>query len=164
MLIFAHLGLTLAAAKLAQWVKPNLNISLFFVALGSLLPDLVDKPLGYLLFGNMGTGRIFAHTLLFFLILIMLAAILQNRNLASLSAGVFAHLLEDSMWNMPQTLFWPLMGDFVINPPRGVFDYVQALIMGLHNPGIAIPELFGFAYTCYLAYAIVSRSLKRLYL
>ena len=150
MLIFAHLGLTLALAYLARKVYPRLNPSLAFVALGSLLPDIIDKPLGYLIYGDMGTGRIFAHTLLFFIVLAAIAAALRSRKLASLAGGVFAHLIEDSMWKMPTVLFWPLLGSFPVNPPQGVLSYIQMLLMGLQNPAILIPEILGFVSLIYI--------------
>lgn len=151
MLIFAHLGLTLALANIARKIYPRLNPSLAFVALGSLLPDIIDKPLGYLIFGDMGTGRIFAHTLLFIIVLAAIATALRSRELASLAGGVFAHLIEDSMWKMPAVLFWPLLGSFPVNPPQGVLSYIQMLLMGLQNPAILVPEILGFAYLLYLA-------------
>jgi hypothetical protein len=48
-----------------------------FVLVGSMLPDIIDKPLGQLVLRNlMSNGRIFSHTLLF-LLLICLAGFLQ---------------------------------------------------------------------------------------
>ncbi len=150
MLIFGHLGLTLALAYLARKVYPHLNPSLAFVALGSLLPDIIDKPLGYLIFGDMGTGRIFAHTLLFFIVLATIAAALRSREFASLAGGVFAHLIEDSMWKMPAVLFWPLLGSFPVNPPQGVLSYIQMLLTGLQNPAVLVPEVLGFVSLIYI--------------
>lgn len=63
MLVFAHLGLTLAAAR--QIACANLA----FVMLGSMLPDIIDKSLGVVLFGTPAMGRTFAHTLLFLVLL-----------------------------------------------------------------------------------------------
>ena len=67
MLLFAHLGLTLARARLIR------GADLAFVLLGSMLPDIIDKPLGTILFGTPAMGRIFAHTLLFLLLLAAVA-------------------------------------------------------------------------------------------
>jgi hypothetical protein len=51
MLLFAHVGLALAACS--QFKRKSLG----FVALGSMLLDLIDKPLGYLVFGSPNMGR-----------------------------------------------------------------------------------------------------------
>jgi hypothetical protein len=85
------------------------------VLLGSMLPDLIDKPLGIYLFGDVfGSGRIFAHTALFSLALIVAGVLLYRRRgglaLLTLGYGTFIHLLLDSMWGAPSTLFWPLHG------------------------------------------------------
>jgi len=149
MLLFAHLGLTLAAANLIKRLghRPDL----LFVATGSLLPDIIDKPLGYLIYGSMATGRIFAHTLLFFLILAALAAIFRSRAIGSLALGVLAHLSLDTIWTTPVILFWPLLGDFPLSPPLGVLSYFEMLLRGLANPAVLIPELLGLLYLSYFA-------------
>lgn len=152
MLVFAHLGLTLAAANLSR--RFGLRPDLAFVAIGSLLPDIIDKPLGYVIYGAMGTGRIYAHTLLFLLVLAALATILRSRALGSISFGVLAHLVLDSIWATPAILLWPLLGDFPVNPDLTVLGYFEMLLQGLDNPDILIPEILGFLY-------LVSFSLQR---
>jgi inner membrane protein len=86
--------------------------------MGSLLPDIIDKPLAYI--GNFGSGRALSHTLLFFLLLLAAALYLyisrRRTWLLALAAGVFAHLILDSMWQNPYTLYWPVYG--WIFPPR----------------------------------------------
>ncbi|MEI2760960.1 metal-dependent hydrolase [Methanothrix soehngenii] len=92
MLLFAHVGLALATARLYS------RLDLLFLALGSILPDIIDKPLGLLVFGTPNMGRTFAHTLLFLLILGAISLRLRDIRLASLTWGVFIHLILDSMW------------------------------------------------------------------
>jgi membrane-bound metal-dependent hydrolase YbcI (DUF457 family) len=106
MLLFAHLGLTLASGRLMRWVD------LAFLALGSMLPDIIDNPLGLVVFGTPAEGRTFCHTLLFLLVLAALAFYLKDVRLASVSAGVAAHLVLDFIWQSPIILFWPLLGGF----------------------------------------------------
>jgi len=44
------------------------KINYLFVALGAILPDLIDKPIGRILLGeSVANGRLFGHTLLFVL-------------------------------------------------------------------------------------------------
>jgi membrane-bound metal-dependent hydrolase YbcI (DUF457 family) len=144
MLLFAHLGLALAASRFA--VRANL----VFVAIGSMLPDIIDKPLGEVVYGTPNMGRIFAHTLLFLLLLCMAAFYTRDIRLASLCGGVLIHFSLDFMWNSPTTLFWPLLGSF---PPAANLDtmsYLQMLLQGLREPLVLVPELLGLAYFIFL--------------
>ena len=149
MLLFAHLGLTLAAAKFSErfGLRPDIAI----VLLGSILPDLIDKPLGYLIYGSMASGRIYAHTLLFLLVLVALAAILKSRPLGSLAFGVLAHQALDTIWRTPEIFLWPLLGDFPVKTDMTVLGYFEMLIHGLENPAILVPELLGLVYLSYFA-------------
>lgn len=81
MLLFAHVGLALATARLSS------RLDLMFLALGSMLPDILDKPLGLLVFGSANMGRTFAHTLLFLIILAAISFHLQDIKMASLTWG-----------------------------------------------------------------------------
>jgi hypothetical protein len=146
MLLFAHLGLTLASGRFMRWVD------LAFLALGSMLPDVIDKPLGLVFFGTPAAGRMLCHTLLFLLVLMALAFYLKDVRLASVSAGVAAHLVLDFMWQSPVILFWPLLGNFPLTRELGVFDYIQVLLYGLGNPMVWVPEMLGLSYLLYFAY------------
>lgn len=83
-----------------------------FLVLGSILPDLIDKPLSWFL--PHVSGRNFGHTTLFQIVLLALGVfVLRLRRterflvLAIASAG---HLLLDRMWEVPNLLLWPLKG------------------------------------------------------
>jgi hypothetical protein len=91
-----------------EW-RPNFDIR--WLALGALLPDLIDKTVGlFILKDYIDNGRIFAHTLLFSIVLTMLAYHLRNRVSISISFGAWTHLAFDKMWEVPETLFWPGFG------------------------------------------------------
>jgi len=139
MLFFAHLGLTMAAAH------PFKRANMAFVALGSILPDLIDKPLGYIIYGTPAMGRTVAHTLLFLLVLAALSYIFNSNRLASLTGGVLAHLALDTMWETPIIFLWPLLGSFPMSRDLTVASYIGTLLRGLENPYILIPELLGIA-------------------
>ena len=145
-LLFAHLGLTLASGRLMRWVD------LAFLALGSMLPDIIDKPLGILVFGTAEQGRTFGHTLLFLMVLAILAIYLKNIRLASVSVGVLAHLVLDSMWKSPAILLWPLLGNIPPAQDLGVSDYILTLLYGLRNPMIWVPEMLGLSYLIFFAF------------
>jgi membrane-bound metal-dependent hydrolase YbcI (DUF457 family) len=159
MLLFAHVGLALATARLYS------RLDLLFLALGSILPDIIDKPLGLLVFGSPNMGRTFAHTLLFLLILAAISLRLRDIRLASLTWGVFIHLILDSMWNSPVILLWPLLGGFPSAPYLDTLSYLQILLSGLEEPGILIPELLGLGYILILVYlkrGLIWAEIKRL--
>jgi hypothetical protein len=85
-----------------------------FVALGALLPDIIDKPLAWFILGDrVEDNHLVAHTLLFALILGIPGIFLARRRNPvpiSLALGVFTHLLCDPVLREPRTMFWPLGG------------------------------------------------------
>jgi membrane-bound metal-dependent hydrolase YbcI (DUF457 family) len=88
-------------------------------ALGSVLPDLIDKPVGLLLFVNsIGSGRIYAHTLLFMVLILLAGCIVYIRYprtgplFIAVGIGVLSHQLLDAMWLEPKNWFWPALGLF----------------------------------------------------
>lgn len=120
MLLFGHIGITLGIAWLIESkLKVRMNYGL--IILGSLLPDIIDKPLGMLLL-PLNSGRIFGHTLLFIFVLLLIG--LKYRKFLFLSFASFLHLIEDEMWNVPETLFWPLLGDFPAGEYSSFHEYI----------------------------------------
>lgn len=137
----------------APWRSPSLARWLDFrlVLVGALLPDLIDKPIGGLfLFSHFHNSRIYAHTLLFCLILVTVGWLLQVRRrqgwLLSLGFGTAWHLVLDQMWRQPATLLWPAYGFGF--PRTGVVDFIgwlPGMVGGLgHDPAVLVPEIAGF--------------------
>jgi inner membrane protein len=90
-------------------------VDIRFLILGSLLPDLIDKPIGDFFFlQTFQNGRIFSHTLLFPVIIFIIALILRDKKsgsrLLDIGIGIIIHLILDFMWQTPETFFWPLYG------------------------------------------------------
>lgn len=118
------------------------------IVLGSLLPDIIDKPLGiFILPSVFGNGRTIAHTFIFNLVLffsgILLLKIKRNSRVLILSVGSAVHLLFDYMWFYPGILFWPLFGFQFPDVDPG--EWLMRMIMsGLTNPAVYIPEIAGF--------------------
>ena len=127
MFLFCHLtaGLLVGLAFYA-WRKDLLVFPV--AALGAVLPDLVDKPLGLLLRGTMSYGRIFAHSLVFALALLVLGFLLYWRTRSplgiALAAGVLSHQFLDALWLEPVTWFWPLLGPFPEPVPEPLLEYL----------------------------------------
>ncbi len=85
--------------------------------IGSVLPDLIDKPLGYIILADsVNFGRIYVHSLIVFL-LFFIAGILIWRYKQSfigiaLALGVLSHQILDLMWEEYWNWLWPIFGQF----------------------------------------------------
>jgi inner membrane protein len=137
------------------------HIDIRLLLIGSLLPDIIDKPIGqFLLRDSLGNGRIFGHTLAF-LLLITLAGCYLYRSygkkwLLVLSIGTFTHLILDQMWLTPQTLLWPLYGwTFQRFDPT---PWIQNIFYSLRtDPAVYVPELVGAAILIWFVVVLVRR-------
>ncbi|MCH8206428.1 MAG: metal-dependent hydrolase [Chloroflexi bacterium] len=138
--VFGHVGLTLAVAypieriavryvsavrggrhappddvagpgpPLSRWLDYRL------IVVGSLVPDMIDKPLGFLLapdLVNNGT-RSLAHGVVFALLLMAVATVwfrhTRRSGLLGLSGAAVCHLILDRMWGQPEIALWPFLG------------------------------------------------------
>src|SRR5207247_8828092 len=100
MFLLGHLGIGLGLAWLLSWKSPT-RIDYRWVLFGAILPDLIDKPLGFL------TGldsRLWAHTFLFLFAILALGFVPSLRGLPLVRVGVATHLLHDLITNQPATL------------------------------------------------------------
>jgi membrane-bound metal-dependent hydrolase YbcI (DUF457 family) len=117
MFLFGHLGITLGITVLlfrVLKIKPNRQLYCV-VLVGAILPDLIDKSIGEILLSqSLSNGRLFAHTLLFVVILLLIGVYAYKRNGELkgfiLGGAVFIHLCEDRMWLTPETFFYPAFG------------------------------------------------------
>lgn len=115
--------------------------------IGSLLPDIIDKPVGLgICKDRFSNGRIFSHTLIFPTVLANIGCLIHRHYGKtwgfSLALGAFAHLILDRMSCEPSTLFWPLLGhrfrrvdtsNWLLNILRGLFT----------DPAMYRPEIIG---------------------
>jgi inner membrane protein len=122
----AHVVVACGAAYAAEqavrrWKAPSTRLEpappsfdYRLVALGALLPDIIDKPLAWwLLSDRVEDDHLVAHTLLFALVLAVPAIYLAWRRdwrLASVAFGVLLHRLCDPFWPELSTFLWPLYG------------------------------------------------------
>lgn len=117
MLILCHLFIGLAIGLfLYAWLKDEWLV--FTVAFGSILPDIMDKPIGHLLFSDsIDNGRIFFHGLFVVgVVLVSALALYRSRYgilFAGLATGILSHQLLDAMWLDPVSWFFPLMGAYI---------------------------------------------------
>ncbi len=135
MLFFGHIGITLGVFLIIFFIVKG-NVDYRLVIIGSMLPDIIDKPLFLLLYGTIPeSGRFLGHTIVFVLILIVLSMIVfKDRKYAGLfvlPVAVLLHIIEDEMWKAPRTLYWPFMGldpKFKFNAAFANENIVQRLI------------------------------------
>jgi inner membrane protein len=177
MLVLAHTGITLGAATLLAGAvqyrhEPKISRISWFASLsryidirilliGSLLPDIIDKPVGQYFFREtFSYGRIYAHTLLFLVIITAVGFYLYKSYnkvwLLTLAFGTFIHLILDEMWLTPRTLFWPFLGfafdradltDWLLSIWQTIFRY----------PEVFIPELVGLSVLLWFGITIIVR-------
>jgi membrane-bound metal-dependent hydrolase YbcI (DUF457 family) len=177
MFVFGHTGITLGAAALVagtlnrkqpgestgvSWFASLArHVDIRVLLVGSLLPDIIDKPVGQVFFRTtFSNGRIFSHTLLFLIVLTGIGFFLFKRYrqvwMLTLAAGTFTHLVLDRMWTSPATLFWPLLG-FTFEKEE-LTDWLANLLKALvSNPAAYIPELVGLAVLLWFGLALMFR-------
>jgi len=136
--------------------------------IGSLLPDIIDKPLGHLVFSQaLSNGRVYAHTLLFLLMITVGGGWLYRKShrtwLLALSFGTAMHLLLDQMWLEPHTLLWPFFG-FAFGK-SDISDWIPNMLHGLFtDPAVYLSEVVGLAAVLWLAWLLVRRRRVRVFL
>lgn len=148
MFFFGHVGITLgifySLSRLSS--KNDFWAAVPYVVVGSLLPDIIDKPLGRIIFADeIGSGRIYSHTLLFVTLLGLAGYYFYRQGqpyLLIIAAATFCHLLEDGMWNSPVVLFWPFLGwEFPRDTISGSFiEYLMLIFTRSYT--VAFTEVF----------------------
>jgi membrane-bound metal-dependent hydrolase YbcI (DUF457 family) len=119
MLLMCHLFIGVTIGLLAFRLLNDRRVVILTV-IGSMLPDLIDKPLGHIILnGSVDFGRIYAHSGLFFIAVLIVGIAYQKKKgtwiMMGLAVGILSHFVLDSMWEMPVTLFYPLLGDFGVH-------------------------------------------------
>ncbi len=151
--------------------KPSSKTSLFrslanrmdirFLLIGSLLPDIIDKPIGVYFFREtFSNGRIFFHTLLFLISITIIGFIIKKYSGKTwglaLSFGTLFHLILDEMWLTPQTLLWPLYG-FGFDKYE-ITNWLVNILHGLlEKPKLYVPEIIGFVVLVLFIWELLHR-------
>jgi hypothetical protein len=155
MLVFGHLGIGLQVAR-----PFRRDLPLKPLLLGTLLPDLIDKPLYYGLswatgrhgydIGLISGTRTFGHTVLFTAALAALAAARRSKVIAALALGSSTHLVLDVVTDIftrrtdysLRVLAWPLLGRQF---PGYAFTGLREHLGQIHEPFILYAEIIGAA-------------------
>jgi membrane-bound metal-dependent hydrolase YbcI (DUF457 family) len=152
MLWFGHIGLTVGLARAL-----SREVDTRWVAVAAVLPDVIDKPLRYVIAPafTQGNTRTVGHSLT--VILVCMAVVLLLRR-SIRGAGVIAlvlplHLLLDGMWVPDQrvSLLWPWAGNGF--PPLnevGMPGLWNHLVHDLCDPVNLAGELAGMLVLGYL--------------
>ncbi|MGI9666519.1 MAG: metal-dependent hydrolase [Acidimicrobiia bacterium] len=128
-------------------------MDLRFLALGAILPDLIDLPIGVAMWSTFQTPRLAAHSILFGAIAMVAVLILTRRGPRRkrwmlLAVGLLIHVALDAMWQHPETLWWPFLGtEFSATEFATYGAYVGDLV---RDPLMWAGELAGFAYLAVL--------------
>jgi inner membrane protein len=156
-----HLILSGCSFKFWNLIKAANRFDLRFIIIGSLLPDIIDKPIGHYFFYNVfGTGILYCHTLSFVLFLSLLGTIIyklyKNNSIFLLAFGSLIHLILDFIFLQPRIFFWPLFG---LTLPRDQSLPLVSWLLDLINqllttPWMAIPELIGAAITIWFSWLL----------
>ena len=80
------------------------------VAVASMAPDLADKAMAVTGLSKHRTGQVWAHTLFFCHLPVLLATALFRRRWLPYALAFNSHLVTDRMWRFPHTLFHPFFG------------------------------------------------------
>ena len=124
-----HIGIThLLSRIVSDRFRVPFNTKLIVVA--SILPDILDKPLGIL---GIGGGRFIFHSLAFVVLLYFVRK--------ELFFGSLIHLILDRMWEEPEILLFPLLG-FVIPERVYPLDFIQFFLQSKYAQ---VGELIGLA-------------------
>ena len=149
----------------AWFVSVGQRIDLRVLLIGSILPDIVDKPAGLFVFGTIWC-RLFCHSLLFLGVIAGAGLCLytcRHRNwLLVLAFGVFMHLVLDEMWLDTHTLFWPVQGfsfPAVYRP-----DLEQEVPAEKEMAKVLVSELVGLVVLGWFAWLLARRGTVRAFI
>jgi hypothetical protein len=128
-------------------------MDLRYLALGAILPDLIDMPVAVLMWTSWEAPRLVGHSLLFGSIIMVAVLIGTSRGIRRkqwilLSVGVLMHLALDAMWADPSTLWWPFLGWEFTSTGIGTFPEYASDI--LSDPWMWAGEAAGLAYLVHL--------------
>jgi inner membrane protein len=136
--------------KFWRFIERTRGLDLRFIVIGSLLPDIIDKPIGRYFFNNVfGDGHLYAHTLAFSLFLALVGYLVfvvkKHWGVFLLAFGCFIHLFLDGLFLKLHVLVWPLLGfAFQKKTPEPFGEWLLGLIKQVYDrPWEALPELIG---------------------
>lgn len=159
MLIFAHIGSAVAAVSLLRRKRPSREVDYRLVALLSLLPDMIDKPLFALFSSDIRSGKGLAHTVTFQAMLLAFFASRKGSPIYALPS--LLHVLVDAPASF-RAFWWPYRSERGMGLGamlQALSDWLGALswqprlraksrildmfLVGLRRPSVVALELAG---------------------
>ncbi len=123
------------------------------VALAASAPDLTDKALALSGLSKHRTGQVWAHTLFFCHLPVLLTTLVLRPRWLPYALAFNSHLIADRMWRFPHTVLHPLFGRRFgdwrdLNSVRGILDAYREVV---REDRLTIPlELGGLAILFWL--------------
>ena len=136
MLVFGHIA---SASLPARWASPRADLR--WVIFFALLADIIDKPVGLVIFREtLNNGRVYFHSLLVNLLLTLVLVAWRKPLIYVLA--LWTHQLCDLMWTRPWVALWPFTGRFGYRD-LPLDDWVYSVL----NPYNLTTEALGLAVT-----------------
>jgi membrane-bound metal-dependent hydrolase YbcI (DUF457 family) len=147
-MFFWHVG---ASTFLFRWIFRDPAVDLRFLAVGAVLPNLVDLPVALALGFPDDAHRLWGHALAVPIAFMVTLLVVTRRGPTrkrwmALTVGVFLHLFLDQMWALPETLLWPFLGTGFSDMGVGSFDDLVASV----DVWAILGEVAGLAYLAFV--------------
>lgn len=145
-MLFWHVGASVAFIRYA-FRDPLMDLR--FLVVGAVLADVIDLPIGLLVWSTYETPRLLGHSMLVAILAMILVLVFTRRGPIRkrwilLAAGLFLHLALDAMWRSPETLWWPFLGSTFTSSGYSTFGgYAESVI---RSPTMWLGEAAGIAY------------------
>jgi hypothetical protein len=148
MFIIGHIGLTIAIIILGLIIfkRTDLLQKLDFriIAVIAILPDIIDKTVGHIIFrDSLNNGRLFSHSLVFLVVFTILFYLVVRIYWWSMALPIATHQVFDILWNYEKSWYWPAFGWGFERLERDPWNrWIEAL---LNDPYIYSTEILGAA-------------------
>jgi hypothetical protein len=135
MLFWGHLVIGLITGFILYEFCHDQN-AIIFCTLGSVLPDIVDKPLGHFFLNSvLDNGKIYFHSLIIFFLFIITGIIVwkyyRSNSFLYVGLGIIIHQIVDLMWKLPVNWYYPLLGPYQVQVQKDYF--IRAIISELSS-------------------------------
>lgn len=146
MFLIGHIGLTIAIMIIGLIIfkRTDLLQKLDFrvIAVFAILPDIIDKTIGYLIFqDSLNNGRLFSHSLVFLLLFSLFFYFIVRVYWWAYVLPIATHHIFDILWDAPKSWYWPAYGWGFDRLDVDIWaHWFDALI---NNPYIRITEVAG---------------------
>ena len=148
MLVFGHVATATVACR---GLEPRVDLRA--IVFWTLVADLIDKPLGLVVFADtINNGRVWFHSLA--VNLVLSAALLAWRKPPVYVLALWLHQLCDRMWMRPWVALWPLSGAFGYRDlplDEWVYSILNPYNVISEAVGVAVLTFFVFRYRLYQA-------------